>query len=77
LTERERRVIMTKAGMLDLYDEFTARLRAGPGRHQAVAGGHVKVDMSAAAVTLRLKRVSQLRRLCLALAKAKPAPPAK
>lgn len=30
----------------------------------------MKVDMSAAAVTSRLKRVSQLRRLCLALGKA-------
>jgi hypothetical protein len=30
----------------------------------------MKVDMSAAAVTMRLKRVSQLRRLCLALGKA-------
>lgn len=30
-----------------------------------------KVDMSAAAVTTRLKRVSQLRRLCLSLAAAK------
>jgi len=32
----------------------------------------MKVDMSAKAVTTRLKRVSQLRRLCLSLAKAKP-----
>ncbi len=31
----------------------------------------MRVDMSAKAVTARLKRVSQLRRLCLALAKAK------
>ncbi len=31
----------------------------------------LKVDMSAAAVTTRLKRVSQLRRLCLSLAAAK------
>lgn len=30
----------------------------------------MKVDMSPKAVTLRLKRVSQLRRLCLALGKA-------
>ena len=30
----------------------------------------VKVDMSAHAVTVRLKRVSQLRRLCLSLGKA-------
>jgi hypothetical protein len=30
----------------------------------------MKVDMSAAAVTVRLKRVSQLRRLCLALGKS-------
>lgn len=29
------------------------------------------VDMSAAAVTTRLKRVAQLRRLCLSLAAAK------
>jgi hypothetical protein len=37
----------------------------------------MKVDMSPAAVTLRLRRVSQLRRLCLALGKATvvPAPP--
>lgn len=34
----------------------------------------MKVDMSVAAVTLRLKRVSQLRRLCLALGKATPIP---
>ena len=32
----------------------------------------MKVDMSAKAVTARLKLVSQLRRLCLSLAKAKP-----
>jgi len=38
----------------------------------------MKVDMSAKAVTARLKRVSQLRRLCLSLASAKPInPPAK
>ena len=36
----------------------------------------MKVDMSPAAVTLRLKRVSQLRRLCLALGKAKVVPAA-
>jgi len=37
----------------------------------------MKVDMSPAAVTLRLKQVSQLRRLWLALGKAKvvPVPP--
>jgi len=34
----------------------------------------MKADMSAAAVTLRLKQVSQLRRLCLALGKAKVVP---
>ncbi|MBC8028684.1 MAG: hypothetical protein H7Z16_01115 [Pyrinomonadaceae bacterium] len=33
-----------------------------------------KVDMSASAVTARLKRVSQLRRLCLSLKKAKLPP---
>lgn len=32
-------------------------------------------DMSAHAVTVRLMRVSQLRKLCLSLARAKPAPP--
>jgi hypothetical protein len=37
----------------------------------------MNVDMSPRAVTVRLMRVSQLRRLCLALAKAKPAPPKK
>jgi hypothetical protein len=38
----------------------------------------MKVDMSAKAVTARLKLVSQLRRLCLSLAKANPVnPPAK
>jgi hypothetical protein len=31
----------------------------------------MKVDMSAKAVTVRLKRVSQLRRLCVALGKGK------
>ena len=30
-----------------------------------------KIDMSAAAITTRLKRVSQLRRLCLSLQTAK------
>jgi hypothetical protein len=30
-----------------------------------------KVDMSSSAVTARLKRVAQLRRLCLSLQKAK------
>lgn len=33
----------------------------------------MKVDMSSDAVTARLKRVSQLRRLCLALGKSRPA----
>ncbi|MEO8380992.1 MAG: hypothetical protein ABI779_15120 [Acidobacteriota bacterium] len=32
----------------------------------------MKVEMSAKAVTTRLQRVSQLRRLCLSLMKAKP-----
>lgn len=32
----------------------------------------MKVDMSPEAVTARLKLVSQLRRLCLALGKARP-----
>jgi len=32
----------------------------------------MNVDMSPAAVTLRLKRVSQLRRVCLELGKMKP-----
>ena len=36
----------------------------------------MKVDMSPEAVTARLKRVSQLRRLCLALGKATPVAPA-
>jgi hypothetical protein len=31
----------------------------------------MKVDMSAKAITLRLKRVSQLRDLCISLSKAK------
>lgn len=35
----------------------------------------MKVDMSAKAVAVRLKRVSQLRRLCLSLAKSLPAGP--
>ena len=34
------------------------------------------MDMSPEAVTARLKRVSQLRRLCLALGKATPVAPA-
>jgi len=37
----------------------------------------MKVDLSAKGVTVRLKRVSQLWRLCLSLAKAKPAAPKK
>jgi hypothetical protein len=32
----------------------------------------MKVDMSPKAISARLKLVSQLRRLCLSLAKAKP-----
>ncbi len=36
----------------------------------------MKVDMSAKAVTTRLQRTSQLRRLCLSLAQAKPVAPA-
>jgi hypothetical protein len=35
----------------------------------------MKVDMSPKAVTVRLKRASQLRRLCLALGQAKPLKP--
>ena len=35
----------------------------------------MNVDMSAKAVTTRLRRVSQLRKLCLSLAKAKPVAP--
>ena len=34
-----------------------------------------KVHMSPRAISTRLKRVSQLRRLCLSLAKAKPISP--
>jgi hypothetical protein len=34
----------------------------------------MNADMSAHAVTVRLQRVSQLRKLCLSLAKAKPVP---
>lgn len=36
----------------------------------------MSVDMSPSAITLRLKQVSQLRRLCLALGKAKVVPAA-
>jgi hypothetical protein len=32
----------------------------------------MKVDMSPKAVTVRLKRASQLRRLCVALGKSRP-----
>ncbi len=39
--------------------------------HYEVRNLMKQVDMSAAAVTARLKRVSQLRRLCLSLQKAK------
>ena len=35
----------------------------------------MKTDMSARAVTVRLIRVSQLRKLCLSLGKAKPITP--
>ena len=35
------------------------------------------VDYSEKAVTTRLQRVSQLRKLCLSLGKAKPVAPAK
>lgn len=37
----------------------------------------MKIDMSAEAVTARLRRVSQLRRLCLLLGKATPVEPDK
>lgn len=33
------------------------------------------VDYSERAITLRIRQVSQLRKLCLSLAKAKPAKP--
>jgi hypothetical protein len=32
----------------------------------------MKVDMSSRAVTMRLKRVSQMRRLCVALGRSRP-----
>lgn len=35
----------------------------------------MRVDMSAKAVTTRLQRVSQLRKLCLSLMKARPVTP--
>ncbi|MHC4469424.1 MAG: hypothetical protein ACYTDY_05795 [Planctomycetota bacterium] len=35
----------------------------------------MRVDMSPRAISTRLRRVAQLRRLCLSLGKAKPAPP--
>ena len=35
------------------------------------------IDYSDKAITMRLKRVSQLRKLCLSLAKAKPIAPQK
>lgn len=34
-----------------------------------------RVDYSDRAITLRLRQVAQLRKLCLSLAKAKAAPP--
>ena len=37
----------------------------------------MKTDMSPRAVTARLKRVEQLRRLCLSLGRAKPVTPEK
>jgi hypothetical protein len=37
----------------------------------------MKIDMSAKAIAARIKFVSQLTRLCLSLAKAKPIPPQK
>lgn len=35
------------------------------------------VDYSDRAITMRLMRLSQLRKVCLSLAKAKPVPPPK
>ncbi len=35
----------------------------------------MRVSMAARDVTLRLRRVAQLRRLCLALARSRPLPP--
>lgn len=62
--------------MFDLFKTF-AQQRPGSGRHQEAARGLAmrKVDMSSPAVTLRLKRVSQLRHLCLSLGKAKQGDP--
>jgi hypothetical protein len=63
--------------------EAPARFRAGPGRHQTprrrrmmkrITKRIMKIDMSPPAVTSRLKRASQLRRLCLALGKATVVP---
>lgn len=34
-----------------------------------------QVDYSDRAITIRIRQVSQLRKLCLSLAKAKPLPP--
>jgi hypothetical protein len=42
---------------------------------QLKRGSAVNVDMSSNAVTTRLQRASQLRKLCLSLMKAKPVPP--
>ncbi len=36
-----------------------------------------KVDYSDRAITVRIRQISQLRKLCLSLAKAKPLPPPK
>ncbi len=49
--------------------------RDGSRRHLASGGDAMKIDMSAKAVTTRLQRVSQLRKLCLSLMKAKPIRP--
>ena len=60
--------------MIDLFEELktlTAKL-TDAGIDYALAGGlAMKTEMAPPAVTARLKRVSQLRRLCLALARRK------
>jgi hypothetical protein len=58
--------VVSRAGMKSLEDV--------PPEHANPPTEKVPVDMSPEAITMRIRRVSQLRKLCLSLGKARPVP---
>jgi hypothetical protein len=61
-------IVVSREGLIALQESPMIVRDAGE-------SGQAGVDYSDRAVTMRIKRLSQLRRLCLELAKAKPLPP--